>query len=237
MVSEYIGDALLVFFGILPTPQSPEESASRACQTALAMLPDRLIDGEPKRTIPFEIPLGALLPERVENLLPACKNIGTTHITNGCYRLHPVEWNIGEAAGALGGLDILISNAGITRDQAQGVMQRAVERGLDKREQTPLELVGIDEKAIRRGHRYVTILSDLVEGKVVDVAEGRTTKAATQLLNSLPDRVSETIEAVTMDMWAAYIKAVESELPEATIVFDRFHIKQHLNNAVDLVRR
>lgn len=50
---------------------------------------------------PFQIPLGALIPERVENLLPACKNIGTTHITNGCYRLHPVEWNIGEAAGAL----------------------------------------------------------------------------------------------------------------------------------------
>jgi hypothetical protein len=52
-------------------------------------------------SLPFEIPLGALLPRRVENLLPACKNLGVTHITNGCYRLHPVEWNIGEAAGAL----------------------------------------------------------------------------------------------------------------------------------------
>jgi hypothetical protein len=50
---------------------------------------------------PFQIPLGALLPVRVDNLLPANKNIGTTHISNGCYRLHPVEWNIGEAAGAL----------------------------------------------------------------------------------------------------------------------------------------
>ena len=50
---------------------------------------------------PFQIPLGALLPVRVENLLAANKNIGSTHITNGCYRLHPVEWNIGEAAGAL----------------------------------------------------------------------------------------------------------------------------------------
>jgi glycine/D-amino acid oxidase-like deaminating enzyme len=50
---------------------------------------------------PFQIPLGALIPVRAENLLPACKNIGTTHITNGCYRLHPVEWNIGEVAGAL----------------------------------------------------------------------------------------------------------------------------------------
>ncbi len=52
-------------------------------------------------SLPFQIPLGALLPVRTENLLPACKNIGTTHVTNGCYRLHPVEWNIGEAAGAL----------------------------------------------------------------------------------------------------------------------------------------
>ncbi|MCC6729160.1 MAG: FAD-dependent oxidoreductase [Chthonomonadales bacterium] len=50
---------------------------------------------------PFQIPLGALVPVRVANLLPACKNLGVTHITNGCYRLHPVEWNIGEAAGAL----------------------------------------------------------------------------------------------------------------------------------------
>lgn len=49
----------------------------------------------------FQIPLGALLPVRVKNLIPANKNIGTTHITNGCYRLHPVEWGIGEAAGCL----------------------------------------------------------------------------------------------------------------------------------------
>lgn len=52
-------------------------------------------------SLPFQIPLGALVPERVENVLPACKNIGSTHISNGCYRLHPVEWNIGEAAGLL----------------------------------------------------------------------------------------------------------------------------------------
>jgi hypothetical protein len=52
-------------------------------------------------SLPFQIPLGALIPRRVENLLPACKNLGVTHLTNGCYRLHPVEWSIGEAAGAL----------------------------------------------------------------------------------------------------------------------------------------
>ncbi len=52
-------------------------------------------------SLPYQIPLGALLPRRVENLLPVCKNLGVTHITNGCYRLHPVEWNLGEVVGAL----------------------------------------------------------------------------------------------------------------------------------------
>ena len=50
---------------------------------------------------PFEIPLGAMIPERMRNLIPACKNIGTTHVTGGCFRLHPVEWTVGEAAGYL----------------------------------------------------------------------------------------------------------------------------------------
>jgi len=59
---------------------------------------DNYVDVE---ALPFQIPLGALIPQKTENLLAACKNIGTTHITNGCYRLHPIEWNIGEAAGNL----------------------------------------------------------------------------------------------------------------------------------------
>jgi hypothetical protein len=50
---------------------------------------------------PFQIPMGALIPQRVDNLLPASKNIGTTHLTNSSYRLHPVEWNIGESSGLL----------------------------------------------------------------------------------------------------------------------------------------
>ena len=59
---------------------------------------DNYVDVE---SLPFQIPLGALIPIHTENLLPVCKNIGTTHITNGCYRLHPIEWNIGESVGYL----------------------------------------------------------------------------------------------------------------------------------------
>jgi hypothetical protein len=59
---------------------------------------DNYVDVE---SLPFQIPLGGLIPQRMENILPVCKNIGTTHITNGCYRLHPIEWNIGESVGFL----------------------------------------------------------------------------------------------------------------------------------------
>jgi hypothetical protein len=85
-------------------------------------------------SLPFEIPLGSLIPRRVENLIPACKNLGVTHITNGCYRLHPVEWNIGESAGCLVAEAIRLktrprairNTAGLLRDfqskiQAQGI--------------------------------------------------------------------------------------------------------------------
>ena len=62
--------------------------------------------GAGRKPLPFEIPLGALLPVRVENLIAAGKNIGTTHLTNGCYRLHPCEWAIGEAAGEVAALAV-----------------------------------------------------------------------------------------------------------------------------------
>lgn len=65
---------------------------------------DRYIDIP---SLPFQIPLASLIPQRMRNLLPACKNLGTTHVTNGCYRLHPVEWNIGEAVGLLAAFCIL----------------------------------------------------------------------------------------------------------------------------------
>jgi hypothetical protein len=55
---------------------------------------------------PFQIPLGAMIPVRIENLLPGGKNLGVTHITNGAYRVHPVEWNVGEVAGALAAFSV-----------------------------------------------------------------------------------------------------------------------------------
>ncbi len=90
--------------------------------------------GTSTRTWPFQIPLGALVPRRIENLLAANKNIGTTHITNGCYRLHPVEWNIGEAAGSL---------AAFALDAGQKPMSVVEERGLLRQFQRGLLADGV----------------------------------------------------------------------------------------------
>jgi FAD dependent oxidoreductase len=100
------------------------------------------------RTRPFQIPLGALIPVRVRNLIAAAKNIGTTHITNGCFRLHPVEWNIGEAAGALAAfcLDQRKSPAAVHQDvEIRSAFQRSL-----LSEGMPLAWtinVGVDDKS------------------------------------------------------------------------------------------
>ena len=84
------------------------------------------------RTKPFQIPLGALIPVRVVNLIAACKNIGTTHLTNGCYRLHPVEWNIGEAAGALAAfaLENGLTAAAVRAERLAPFQQSLVDEGV-----------------------------------------------------------------------------------------------------------
>jgi hypothetical protein len=77
-------------------------------------------------TKPFHIPLGALIPITTRGLIAGCKNIGTTHLTNGAYRLHPVEWAIGEAAGALAAVCVEMGrDAGAVHDDAAAV--RAVQ--------------------------------------------------------------------------------------------------------------
>ena len=122
-------------------------------------------------------------------------------------------------------------------DEVHGVMRRAVERGLKNRVQENLTYIGIDEKSFLTGHKYITVLHNNETGKVIDVIQDRTEEAATKLLNKIPEDKRDSIEAVTMDMWPAYMNSVNSVLPDADIVHDKFHIKGYLNKAVDIVRR
>lgn len=138
---------------------------------------------------------------------------------------------------AAGNVESASKLLGISWKSAHRIMERGVERGLVKRDLGETTRVGLDEKNYLRGQSYLTALNDLDGGRVIEVVEGRTTENARELLDTLPDETAENIEAVALDMWPAFINAAVEKFPEADIVFDRFHVSQHLNEAVDKVRR
>ena len=121
--------------------------------------------------------------------------------------------------------------------QLDRVMARAVERGMAKREEEQIKHIGLDEKAMRKGHRYVSILNDISCGVVIDLVEGRDGEAAGKLWKCLSANQRDSVEAVAMDMWPAYMNAAAAYVPDADVVHDRFHIAKHLGDAVDAVRR
>ena len=123
--------------------------------------------------------------------------------------------------------------------EADGIMQRAVRRGLERRTLTTPRHAGVDETSFQKRHEYVTVVSDLERGTVVHVADDRGRAALDGFWTSLTATQRERVEAVAMDMWEPYIQSTREPLPgaEAKIVFDKFHVAQHLGNAVDLVRR
>ncbi len=126
---------------------------------------------------------------------------------------------------------------GLSWQSAHAVMQRAVQRGLAKRDNDGLRYVGIDEKSFGHGQSYVSVMTDQQGSRVLEVVPDRTEEAADTLWNMLTKEQCESIEAVSIDMWQAYENSVETNAPQAEIVFDKFHIAKHLNEAVDKVRR
>lgn len=122
--------------------------------------------------------------------------------------------------------------------QVEAIKRRAVERGLARRDASPIKYLGIDEKQFRSGHQYITNLVDLEQGRVLDVVEERKESACKTLLERALTPAQRTqVTAVALDMWKAFANAVEAYMPQAAIVHDRFHISQHLNQSVDQVRR
>ncbi|MBM3814497.1 MAG: ISL3 family transposase [Acidimicrobiia bacterium] len=128
---------------------------------------------------------------------------------------------------------------GLSWDEIHHIMERAVKRGLRRRQAEPIPALGVDEKAFRRGHRYFTLVNDLAQRRVLYVAENRTQESLDGFWSTLSQEQLQSIEAVALDMWDPYINSVRAHLKEAgkKIVFDKFHIAKHLGEAVDKVRR
>jgi transposase len=99
-----------------------------------------------------------------------------------------------------------------------------------------LRMLAIDEISIRKGHTYLTIVLDYLTGRVLFVGKNRKAKTLKRFFNQLSSGQRKKIEAVTMDMWDPYIKAVKDKLPHAKIVFDFFHVVANFNRVIDTVR-
>jgi transposase len=124
-------------------------------------------------------------------------------------------------------------------DEVHGILNRAVRRGLQRRQAEPVPRLGVDEKSFRKRHRYFTIVNDLDRGRVLYVAEGRRQASLDGFWGTLTAEQLAGVEAVAMDMWDPYVASTRAHLDgaEDKIVYDKFHIAQHLANAVDQVRR
>lgn len=133
----------------------------------------------------------------------------------------------------------VVRNMGLTWDQVDGIMQRAVRRGLERREAASPTALGVDETSFKRRHDYVTVVQDQHSGHVLHVADGRGRAALDAFYEGLDDDQLAGIESVAMDMHQPYIQSTLDHVPEARqkIAFDKFHIAKHLGDAVDKVRR
>ena len=129
--------------------------------------------------------------------------------------------------------------ANITWNEASGVIERAVARGLDRRDLSELRRIGIDEKSIGKGQKFVTIVYNLETSKVVWVGKDRREETLDRFFGSLPEEILKQIECIAMDMWRPFRKSCRKWIPDADekTVLDRFHIERELNDAVDMVRK
>jgi len=127
----------------------------------------------------------------------------------------------------------------ISWDEGWGIKARAVKRGLARRGHDVVARLGVDEKAIAKRHRYLTIVADLEQSRVLYLADDRKQESLDGFWPTLTPAQRDGITAVAMDMWEPYVQSTRAHLPgaEGKIVFDKFHVVKHLHEAVDRVRR
>ena len=126
----------------------------------------------------------------------------------------------------------------ISFSQINTIMKNAVKRGLHRREKENLEYIGIDEKSMKKGHKYMTIIYDLKKGKVIDLIKDRKEESAIKLMKDIKSNNNcDSLKAITMDMWKAFINAAKEVFPMTDIVHDKFHIMKYMNDGVDKTRK
>jgi transposase len=143
-------------------------------------------------------------------------------------------------------IDVLLATTNIKKaqailrlswDQIHHIQERAVARGLKCRDLQTIIYAGIDEKSFGKGHSYASLLYDIKKGCVLEVEQGRDSDATSNLFGKIPQEQLNSIQAIAMDMWPAFMKAALDYCPLAKIVHDKFHVAKYLGKAVDDVRK
>lgn len=120
-----------------------------------------------------------------------------------------------------------------------GVMTRAVKRGLARREVLEPRFLSVDETSFQKRHEYVTVVTDQGGGRVLYVADDRKAESLEGFYEGLSEAQKEAVVGVAMDMWPAYVNTTKQHIPGAAekTAFDKFHVAKYLGEAVDKVRR
>jgi transposase len=124
-------------------------------------------------------------------------------------------------------------------DSLWRILSHYVEQAHSETDLSQMRRVGIDEFSKKSGHQYITVFGELDESRVVYVSDGRKSDSVHQFADFMEQRDLGTsqIREICTDMWPAYLKGVRERFPDATLVFDRYHVMTMINHAVDLVRR
>jgi transposase len=125
---------------------------------------------------------------------------------------------------------------GMNWKAVKAIDKHFLERDYGQPDLNGLRILAVDEISIRKGHRYLTVVLDYLSGRVVFVGKDRKADTLMHFFNQLSDQQRNGIEAVVMDMWYPFIKAVKEKVPQAKIVFDLFHVVANYNRIIDKVR-
>ena len=136
-------------------------------------------------------------------------------------------------------ISTVAENFKLSWDEVDGIMQRAVNRGLSRRKQQSVVNIGIDETSYQKRHEYVTVILDKDRDSIIDVLDDRKAETLETWVKTQRSSDFSGVLSISMDMWDPYIKAIIDTIPDAEtkIAFDRFHVSKHFNEALDKVRR
>ena len=136
-------------------------------------------------------------------------------------------------------ISAVAENFKLSWDEVDGIMQRAVKRGLSRRKRQAVVNMGVDETSYQKRHEYVTVILDKDRDSIMDILDDRRAETLETWVKTQKSSDLSGVLSISMDMWDPYIKAVIDTIPgaETKIAFDRFHVSKHFNEALDKVRR